>query len=165
MNLDRATVDVIIPTYNSQEFLLEALNSCFIQTHPVNEVIIVDDGSSDQSAAKAIDAGASGGKLLGAGAGGFILFYVEDNKKNKFLKAFNIKNEDTETERILRTYMSSAKPNFKNNDKEKLIQILQNRVNILKNSIEVSPYYLKNVKFKRSYTEIQKIIDKYYNIF
>jgi teichuronic acid biosynthesis glycosyltransferase TuaG len=47
MNLDRATVDVIIPTYNSQEFLLEAINSCFIQTHPVNEVIIVDDGSSE----------------------------------------------------------------------------------------------------------------------
>jgi teichuronic acid biosynthesis glycosyltransferase TuaG len=47
MNLNRATVDVIIPTYNSQEFLLEALNSCFSQTHPVNEVIIVDDGSSE----------------------------------------------------------------------------------------------------------------------
>ena len=47
MNLDRATIDVIIPTYNSQEFLLEAINSCFIQTHPVNEVIIVDDGSSE----------------------------------------------------------------------------------------------------------------------
>ena len=82
------------------------------------------------------------------------------NNRNEFLKAFNIKNEDTETERILRTYMSSAKPHFKNNDKEKLIQILQNRVNVLKNSIEVSPSYLKNVKFKRSYTEIQKIIDK-----
>ena len=40
---------------------------------------------------KAIDAGASGGKLLGAGAGGFILFYVEDNNKNKFLRAFNNK--------------------------------------------------------------------------
>lgn len=47
MNLDRATIDVIIPTYNSQKFLLEAINSCFIQTHPVNEVIIVDDGSSE----------------------------------------------------------------------------------------------------------------------
>ncbi len=37
---------------------------------------------------KAIEAGASGGKLLGAGAGGFILFYVKDSKKNKFFKAF-----------------------------------------------------------------------------
>lgn len=51
MNLARATVDVIIPTFNSQEFLLEALNSCFKQTHPVNEVIIVDDGSSESSIA------------------------------------------------------------------------------------------------------------------
>lgn len=82
------------------------------------------------------------------------------NNRNEFLKAFNIKNDDTETERILRSYMSSEKHNFKNNDKEKLIQILQNRVNVLKNSIEVSPSYLKNVKFKRSYTEIQKIIDE-----
>jgi hypothetical protein len=29
---------------------------------------------------KALDAGSSGGKLLGAGAGGFVLFFVEDNK-------------------------------------------------------------------------------------
>jgi D-glycero-alpha-D-manno-heptose-7-phosphate kinase len=38
---------------------------------------------------KAIEAGALGGKLLGAGAGGFVLFYVEDNKRDKFLKAFS----------------------------------------------------------------------------
>ncbi len=31
-----------------------------------------------------INAGASGGKLLGAGGGGFILFYVPSNKKNDF---------------------------------------------------------------------------------
>jgi teichuronic acid biosynthesis glycosyltransferase TuaG len=49
MNLDKVTVDVIIPTFNSHEFLLEAINSCFMQTHPVNEVIIVDDGSSEAS--------------------------------------------------------------------------------------------------------------------
>jgi teichuronic acid biosynthesis glycosyltransferase TuaG len=51
MKSDKTTVDVVIPTFNSQEFLLEALNSCFIQTHPVNHVIIVDDGSSDSSLA------------------------------------------------------------------------------------------------------------------
>ena len=38
---------------------------------------------------KAIDAGASGGKLLGAGAGGFILFYVKKEKRNNFFKAFD----------------------------------------------------------------------------
>tara|TARA_Y100000389_G_C17462298_1_gene522761 strand:- start:1892 stop:2854 length:963 start_codon:yes stop_codon:yes gene_type:complete len=34
---------------------------------------------------KGISAGASGGKLLGAGAGGFILFYVENKYKKSFL--------------------------------------------------------------------------------
>ena len=38
---------------------------------------------------KAIDAGASGGKLLGAGAGGFILFYVEKHAREKFFKVFS----------------------------------------------------------------------------
>lgn len=33
--------------------------------------------------------GASGGKLLGAGGGGFILFYVEENEHKKFLKNMN----------------------------------------------------------------------------
>ena len=35
---------------------------------------------------KAMDAGASGGKLLGAGAGGFILFYVKKSVRKNFLK-------------------------------------------------------------------------------
>ncbi len=38
---------------------------------------------------QAINHGAIGGKLLGAGNGGFILFYVEKNKRKKFLKKFN----------------------------------------------------------------------------
>ena len=38
---------------------------------------------------KGIKAGAIGGKLLGAGSGGFILFYVKDNNKKKFLKTFS----------------------------------------------------------------------------
>ena len=32
-----------------------------------------------------ISSGAIGGKLLGAGAGGFILFYVKKNKQKNFL--------------------------------------------------------------------------------
>ena len=33
--------------------------------------------------------GALGGKLLGAGGGGFFLFYVNKKNKNKFLKSFH----------------------------------------------------------------------------
>jgi len=37
---------------------------------------------------KGLQSGALGGKLLGAGGGGFILFYIKPNKKKKFLHSF-----------------------------------------------------------------------------
>src|SRR6185503_16357321 len=39
-----------IPTYNRQQFLLEALRSVFAQTFQDYEVFVVDDGSTDQTA-------------------------------------------------------------------------------------------------------------------
>jgi len=44
----------------------------------------LSNSTIDKLYEKGIKAGASGGKLLGAGAGGFILFYV----KNKYKKIF-----------------------------------------------------------------------------
>lgn len=43
--------------------------------------------SIDALYSKAINAGAIGGKLLGAGGGGFLLFYVEPDKQNKVRRA------------------------------------------------------------------------------
>jgi len=40
-------ISVIIPTYNGEVFIAEALQSVFKQTRPVDEIIVVDDGSSD----------------------------------------------------------------------------------------------------------------------
>ena len=42
-------------------------------------------------------------------------------------------------------------------DKKKLIDILQKRVNTLKSSNEITSSYLKNMKFTRSYLNIQKL--------
>lgn len=43
-------ISVIIPVYNSENYLEECLNSCLLQTYENIEVICIDDGSSDRSA-------------------------------------------------------------------------------------------------------------------
>jgi glycosyltransferase involved in cell wall biosynthesis len=45
-----AKFSVVIPVYNGERFLAEALESVFAQTLPPYEVIVVDDGSTDASA-------------------------------------------------------------------------------------------------------------------
>lgn len=43
------TISVIIPAWNSERYLREALNSVFAQTKQPFEVIVVDDGSTDST--------------------------------------------------------------------------------------------------------------------
>ncbi|MFQ3577597.1 MAG: glycosyltransferase family 2 protein [Verrucomicrobiia bacterium] len=50
-------IAVVIPLYNHEKFILEALESVEAQTRPVDQVIIVDDGSSDRSVAVVRESG------------------------------------------------------------------------------------------------------------
>jgi hypothetical protein len=44
-------VSVVITNYNYQEYVSEAIESCRAQTEPPTELIVVDDGSTDNSPA------------------------------------------------------------------------------------------------------------------
>src|SRR5690349_2925752 len=54
-------VDVVIPVYNGARFLRAAIESALAQTSPPRRVIVVDDGSTDDSAE--IARGLSGGAV------------------------------------------------------------------------------------------------------
>lgn len=42
-------VTVLIPTFNRSAFLMESLKSILVQTRPAHEIIIIDDGSTDDT--------------------------------------------------------------------------------------------------------------------
>lgn len=46
---DVPMISVIIPVYNGERYLCAALESVLVQTQPPLEIIVVDDGSTDQS--------------------------------------------------------------------------------------------------------------------
>lgn len=44
-------VSVVIPAYNAEKFIIEALESILTQSHPPAEVFVIDDGSTDTTSA------------------------------------------------------------------------------------------------------------------
>jgi len=57
-------VSVVVPNYNYAPYLAGRLDSVFAQTHPVSEVIVLDDASVDDSAAVVRDTAAAAGRTV-----------------------------------------------------------------------------------------------------
>lgn len=67
--IDRPTVSVIIPVYNGERYLGEAIESVLGQTEPPSEILVIDDGSTDGTAAVAMKFGQSVGFFSQANQG------------------------------------------------------------------------------------------------
>ncbi len=83
----RALVSVIIPTFNAGEYILDALNSVFNQTYKNLEVIVVDNGSTDNTK-----------KLLSGmiKKRGIKYFFYPDKKGAAFARNFGISHANGE---------------------------------------------------------------------
>ncbi len=57
-------VSILIPAYNAQELIADTLRSAIAQSWPAKEIIVVDDGSSDQTVAVAKEFEASGVRVV-----------------------------------------------------------------------------------------------------
>ncbi len=68
MSAELSRISVIVPVYNHEAYVAQALRSALDQSFPAHEILLVDDGSTDGSAAVA--AGIPGVKVLRRPNGG-----------------------------------------------------------------------------------------------
>jgi glycosyltransferase involved in cell wall biosynthesis len=92
-------VSIIIPVYNSEGYLEETLRSAINQTWPSKEIIIIDDGSTDQSLALAKQYEGPDLKVFsqvnrGAGAARNAGYHKSKGQYIQFLDADDILSED-----------------------------------------------------------------------
>ena len=75
-NAEASLVSVIMPAYNAQRFIRKAIESVIAQTHTDWELLVLDDGSSDDTCAVVEDMAAKDERIK------FIKEYYEIHNQN-----------------------------------------------------------------------------------
>ena len=85
MNYDLAIEGAsVIKQGNNLDYIGELLSQSWEFKKSLNP--LATNSRLDQIYTHARNSGAIGGKVLGAGGGGFMLFWLKDNNKNKFIE-------------------------------------------------------------------------------
>ena len=63
MNEKQILVSVIVPVYNVEAYVGQCIDSILCQTYPAFELLLIDDGSTDQSGRICREAAASDGRV------------------------------------------------------------------------------------------------------
>jgi len=116
MSKNKPAISVIVPAYNAERYLTESVKSIRAQTLPATEILIIDDGSTDNTAAVARqlnsqitliqqdNQGAGAARNLGVkmASGEFIAFLDADDlwSESKLEKQFEILKQQPHTEMV-----------------------------------------------------------------
>lgn len=108
------TVSVIVPAYNAAQLIGPTLQSVLSQTHPQTEVIVVDDGSRDDTAAlvetfagvkciRQVNMGVSAARNTGAAAasGDYLAFLDADDVWHPAKLALQVKDMEAHPDVVL----------------------------------------------------------------
>jgi glycosyltransferase involved in cell wall biosynthesis len=115
----KSLVSILIPAFNAQEYIGETLASAIGQTWPRNEIIVVDDGSTDQTLAAAKRVASKSVKIVtqehqGAAAARNNAFslsqgdYIQWLDADDLLAPDKIEQKMLTSNRLPRTLLSSA---------------------------------------------------------
>ena len=90
MSLNTNRITAIIPAFNAEKYIKETLESLLTQTHPIDKIVIINDGSTDQTSAISKSFSARHEKIL----------YLELDANYGESKAVNVGWFNTDTDLI-----------------------------------------------------------------
>ncbi len=175
--IDQSTVSisVIVPLYNAENYIVEALKSILTQTLKPLEIIVINDGSTDKSLAslesfgnkiKIIDqenkgAGAARNEGIKIAQGSYLAFLDADDLwiDNKLEQQINYLKNHPETEIVSGFVEQFISPELSAEDSNKLNPLLQNMPGYLPGAILIKKTDFLKVGYFNEQLQLGEFID------
>lgn len=176
-NESAVSISVILPLYNAEEYIGEALNSILSQTLKPFEIIVINDGSTDKSLSKIElfgkkikiinqqnkGAGAARNEGIKIAKGEYLAFLDADDVwlDNKLEEQFNYLISHPETEIVSGFVEQFISPELSVEDTNKLNPMLQNMPGYLPGAILIKKSDFLKVGFFNEQLHLGEFIDWY----